>query len=1198
MKRILASGMAFVLFGGTPYAQTPQQISALRMEAKQLYRAGDYERAARMYKDLAREEPDNLEIQREAMWAQWNMGRYADAVAIAKIVKKAFPADSEAANILSWAPKIQKKDKDDQLHQRAITAYQEGHYTEAVQLYHALTQDQPENVTLLKELMWSLWNAERYDEAKKIAERIQTLKPETREAQEMLVRAPQAVKRQRLSQLNAQVGEYEQAGLWEQAVPLLQDMAALDAQNPAAQKRLARGHIRLGQFEDAKDAAFRVLSLTPRDAEGWSLLARAQLDQDQEDSALRSYQKSLQLNPQQPAVYLALGRLYNSRREFKTAVQYLQKAVESSSEQRVAYPLLGKAAFYTGDFAKAQWAWGRAAAAYPDQPDYPFHEAQARYYAGDVAGGIQKMQALATQFHNRQAAEFIIGDLVARGEVAEAERRIEELLKDMTPADETWMMKLADLYHENGQRDKLERLLDRFLQIWPEHIPALLYKGSLMYETERYKECEASFKHVLTLNPYAPTAYRSLMSCQEAQGRYADALHSLDLLQALDPTDPLTRLTKAETLYAMGRKNEARALLRRWLKANAGEIYVPAILYHGLTPFDQDPLLAYPYHHPVKVFEYHMKAIKEAGYEPVTAEDINAWLAHKKELPAKPIFIAFDDNRRDSFTYADPILEKYQLKATMFVAAVNTEGTHPPAYVSWDELRHYQSTGRWEMQAHGDIAHIDILIKAGGGRGLYLINREWQEKDATLEPMDAWKKRIEDDHRHVIEKLASQFGKAPSAYAFPQGLYGQQGNTNDKNAALLNLEAARRHFQTVYTQDDYGLIVRSKDPAHLTRLIPRNTWSGKDLIRHFTEKNPFVQYYSKLFEWAIWDGRIREANHWVGMLKDAGVSEAVVLARESEVRFTSGDLAAGQALLARSASMENRTEIQRMIDRYDKETGSGWVPSFSYHRDNSQRSYWEEELHVELPPTGPVRFRLLQIYGHYRQPGFASVSDKALGAGLDWKWGLFHTLSLEGEGHMLRPDATNVATGSGRLESRWSDGWRTTLEGGRSIYDTARALSANVHITYGQASTQWTDGRWDVRARGRWSGLSDDNRRVLAQGIVGKSLVDSGSLKLLYRFTYDDMRFENPDYYSPHRLKQHQLGPEWNWRRQRKLDLYLRYLAGYGKEELSDAQWTHEAEASLRYRFSEQTSISPSYRYERTPNYWNHIYAISLKLLF
>ena len=324
-------------------------------------------------------------------------------------------------------------------------------------------------------------------------------------------------------------------------------------------------------------------------------------------------------------------------------------------------------------------------------------------------------------------------------------------------------------------------------------------------------------------------------------------MRAVDELRRLDPTEPHFILLYAQALYETGEHARAKKILKQWLKANRSSPVLPVILYHGMTPLERDPMVSYPYHYRVRVFADHMRALHDAGYNPVTAEDVNAWLGGHKTLPPRPVLIAFDDNRRDSFLYADPVLEKYHLKATMFVAITNIDYHHPPAFVSWDELNHYQSTGRWELQSHGDIAHIYVNINKEGGRGLFLMNRKWLDDQNRLETLDEWKARIAEDHQNAKDKMTRGVGHTPTAYAWPEGLFGQQGSTNASETSPINQALIKKYFTVAYTQDQFGLNVRTKDRGHMTRIIPNNTWTGEDLLRHFHDRNPFTLFELQLF---------------------------------------------------------------------------------------------------------------------------------------------------------------------------------------------------------------------------------------------------------------------------------------------------------------------------------------------------------------
>ena len=77
------------------------------------------------------------------------------------------------------------------------------------------------------------------------------------------------------------------------------------------------------------------------------------------------------------------------------------------------------------------------------------------------------------------------------------------------------------------------------------------------------------------------------------------------------------------------------------------------------------------------------------------------------DLPARPVLLTFDDARLDSWTGSDAILRELGFQAVMFVD-VGRVADGEPEYMTWDELRTAQSSGRWEPQVHSGHGHVYV----------------------------------------------------------------------------------------------------------------------------------------------------------------------------------------------------------------------------------------------------------------------------------------------------------------------------------------------------------------------------------------------------------------------------------------------------------------------------------------------------------
>ena len=83
-------------------------------------------------------------------------------------------------------------------------------------------------------------------------------------------------------------------------------------------------------------------------------------------------------------------------------------------------------------------------------------------------------------------------------------------------------------------------------------------------------------------------------------------------------------------------------------------------------------------------------------------DDINN--NNDKENNEKYVILVFDRGYKTTFTKAKPILDKYDFKATLFVACDRTQS---PKGLSWDQLRQLQNEGH-DIQSHGST-HLKLI---------------------------------------------------------------------------------------------------------------------------------------------------------------------------------------------------------------------------------------------------------------------------------------------------------------------------------------------------------------------------------------------------------------------------------------------------------------------------------------------------------
>ncbi len=138
-----------------------------------------------------------------------------------------------------------------------------------------------------------------------------------------------------------------------------------------------------------------------------------------------------------------------------------------------------------------------------------------------------------------------------------------------------------------------------------------------------------------------------------------------------------------------------------FLLATAGFIFwlferdaagVPILVYHRVSDSDDNPQTL-----KVADFDAQIKFLIDNGYKVIMPDDLlDAW-ENDKALPDKPVLITFDDGHEDIYKNVFPILQKYNVRATVFLVTdhIGLEG-----YLTWDLVRALQNGGFIDFESH------------------------------------------------------------------------------------------------------------------------------------------------------------------------------------------------------------------------------------------------------------------------------------------------------------------------------------------------------------------------------------------------------------------------------------------------------------------------------------------------------------------
>lgn len=243
----------------------------------------------------------------------------------------------------------------------------------------------------------------------------------------------------------------------------------------------------------------------------------------------------------------------------------------------------------------------------------------------------------------------------------------------------------------------------------------------------------------------------------------------------------------------------------------------------------------------------HLSTLKKEGYVTITQQDILDYYHNGKVLPAKSLYLIFEDGRRDTAIFSQKILEEENLKATVL--------TYPEKFDNRDtkflmpaELRSLQDTTFWEMGTNGyrlyfinvfdrynnylgdmgPLEHSMVAATLGRKYNHYLMDYIRDEHNYPLESYTVMKNRLDYDYTRLRDIYTNELGYVPQTYILMHSNTGSFGN-NDKVAAV-NKYWIEKLFKMNFNREGYCKNVRNSSIYDLTRMEPQAYWPVNHLL--------------------------------------------------------------------------------------------------------------------------------------------------------------------------------------------------------------------------------------------------------------------------------------------------------------------------------------------------------------------------------
>ncbi len=189
----------------------------------------------------------------------------------------------------------------------------------------------------------------------------------------------------------------------------------------------------------------------------------------------------------------------------------------------------------------------------------------------DVSAMKEAMEAPTDAYSSASAyAHFLRARLLAlQGEHA---RSVEQLRLALAsdPGRPELALALAEAQARSGSAARAEVTARGLLERWPDHVPALIFLGRLLYETDRPQRAREVLDRARKLAPREQEPYLLLAEMSLESGHPEDAVRTVQALADLNrDTTGLRRLGMA--LLDRGEPETARALLERTVQIDPGD---------------------------------------------------------------------------------------------------------------------------------------------------------------------------------------------------------------------------------------------------------------------------------------------------------------------------------------------------------------------------------------------------------------------------------------------------------------------------------------------------------------------------------------------------------------------------------------------------------------------------------------------------
>ncbi len=355
-----------------------------------------------------------------------------------------------------------------------------------------------------------------------------------------------------------------------------------------------------------------------------------------------------------------------------------------------------------------------------------------------------------------------------------------------------------------------------------------------------------------------------------------------------------------------------------------------AVSYFGVEKFNNDSATLISQER----LDEHLAALQRNGYVTVSQQDILNYYAYGGSLPEKALFLLFEDGRRDTAVFAQPLLERYNYLATANTYADKFDGKKDGKFLSAKDLKTMLRSTFWELGTNGyRLSYINVFDRYGNYYGHlnanefisinrylkrdynhYLMDFLRDEDRVREETVEEMKLRIRTDYELMNQSYTENIGYLPQLYTLMHsntGAFGTDPQVSSENRVYIT-----NMFSMNFNREGSAKNSLKSSVYDLSRMQPQAYWYPNHLLMRIQDdvqsSLTFVEGDEKeAANWALEQGAAEYRDNLIALTSEPNSYGRIYLKDlwQSDFRLSvtlEGNVAGNQGILLRAdRSMSN-----------------------------------------------------------------------------------------------------------------------------------------------------------------------------------------------------------------------------------------------------------------------------------------------------